>query len=62
VYDFGGHPLDVCVLHVDEGYVVVLASAGYDLLGRAEFENVVVKFLFEKKVNKKTWKVEQGTF
>jgi len=50
------------VLHVDEGYVVVLASAGYDLLGRAEFENVVVKFLFEKKVNKKTWKVEQGTF
>lgn len=47
----------MCVLHVSEGYVVALASAGYDLLGRVEFENVVVKFLFEKKVHKKAWKI-----
>jgi len=59
VYDFGGGTLDVCVLHVSEGYVEVLASAGDDLLGGADFDDGIVKFLLEKKVYKRAWEVLQ---
>ena len=48
MYDFGGGTLDVSVLHVSDGFVDVMDSAGDDELGGSDFDARVASFLAVK--------------
>lgn len=48
VYDLGGGTFDVSALHMSEGVLQVIASAGNNMLGGDDFDNLIVRYFCDK--------------
>ena len=47
VFDFGGGTLDVSILDINSGVIEVLATAGNNMLGGDDFDNIICDYLLE---------------
>ena len=60
VYDYGGGTLDVSVLHVSDGYVEVIGTAGDERLGGGDFDHVLGSWVWDEVLGEGE-RVERGT-